>query len=324
MSRPNLFDFARSELSQDAFLCWILSWADIGAKKYDESLHSISRSLISKMFQLTNRNLIEYAKVEVQKQYKNIDILVVLDGNVAIIIEDKIHSQEHSNQLSRYLSEISADGYKDVLPIYLQTGEQSNYENVIKEGFIPFKRQELLNILTSIKTDNCICNDFIDYLSDLESKFQSYNILPLDQWDWYSWQGFYCDLKDHLNDGDWGYVANPNGGFLGFWWHGYNDKDSEQYLQLEEQKLCFKIAVEDKAKSTDLKWFWHEKILESAELKDINIIKPSRLASGYTMTVAILDDDFRKSYTNGSIDMDATVSVLKNAQNVLDRAVNNR
>jgi hypothetical protein len=279
---------------------------------------------LPKIFKLASRKLIEYEKVEVQKQYKNIDILVVLDEKVAIIIEDKIHSQEHSNQLSRYLSEISADGYEEVLPVYLQTGEQSNYENVIKEGFIPFKRLELLNILTAKKTDNCICNDFIDYLSDLESKFQSYNILPLDQWDWYSWQGFYCELKKYLSDGDWGHVSNPNGGFLGFWWHWYDGEDSEQYMQLEEQKLCFKIAVEDKAKSTDLKWYWHEKIMEAGNAESINVIKPSRLASGYTMTVAVLDGDFRRSYTNGIIDMNATVSVLEKAQSVLDRAVDIR
>ena len=27
MTTPNLFKFATSELSQDAFICWLLSWA---------------------------------------------------------------------------------------------------------------------------------------------------------------------------------------------------------------------------------------------------------------------------------------------------------
>ena len=30
LRRPNLFAFGRSELSQDAFLCWLLAWADRG------------------------------------------------------------------------------------------------------------------------------------------------------------------------------------------------------------------------------------------------------------------------------------------------------
>ena len=27
-SKPNLFKYAVSELTQDAFLCWLLEWAD--------------------------------------------------------------------------------------------------------------------------------------------------------------------------------------------------------------------------------------------------------------------------------------------------------
>lgn len=33
---PNLFEFATSELSQDAFLCWLASWADVRLKTKNE------------------------------------------------------------------------------------------------------------------------------------------------------------------------------------------------------------------------------------------------------------------------------------------------
>jgi hypothetical protein len=40
MQPPNLFDFATSELSQDAFICWLASWADPSYRDDDEALHA--------------------------------------------------------------------------------------------------------------------------------------------------------------------------------------------------------------------------------------------------------------------------------------------
>lgn len=33
MTKPNIFNFATSELSQDAFICWIISWFDYPQEK---------------------------------------------------------------------------------------------------------------------------------------------------------------------------------------------------------------------------------------------------------------------------------------------------
>lgn len=41
MTRPNLFNYATSELSQDAFICWILSWGTSEAGSYDKQLNEI-------------------------------------------------------------------------------------------------------------------------------------------------------------------------------------------------------------------------------------------------------------------------------------------
>ncbi|MBB1077962.1 PD-(D/E)XK nuclease family protein [Rhodoferax sp. 4810] len=42
-------------------------------------------------------------KIDVKKQYQNIDILLTVNDTIAIPIEDKIGTREHSNQLQRYL-----------------------------------------------------------------------------------------------------------------------------------------------------------------------------------------------------------------------------
>ena len=43
--RPNLFDYATSELSQDAFLTWLIQWADEDYKDLDNSLNSCAKLL---------------------------------------------------------------------------------------------------------------------------------------------------------------------------------------------------------------------------------------------------------------------------------------
>ena len=38
---PNLFDYATKELSQDAFFCWLLAWADEECRDADSTLHAL-------------------------------------------------------------------------------------------------------------------------------------------------------------------------------------------------------------------------------------------------------------------------------------------
>lgn len=42
---PNIFDFATSELSQDAFLCWLIAWADSSQIENDETLNNCACAL---------------------------------------------------------------------------------------------------------------------------------------------------------------------------------------------------------------------------------------------------------------------------------------
>ena len=43
-SPPRLFDYATSELSQDAILIWLLSWADPKHKDANEYLHECQQN----------------------------------------------------------------------------------------------------------------------------------------------------------------------------------------------------------------------------------------------------------------------------------------
>ena len=107
MSKPNLFSYATSELSQDAFICWLLSWASPEYKDSDVDLYECATGLIKVFFEKHKLNApptIE--QVEVRKQDNNIDVLCIINLKYPIIIEDKTGTKYHSNQLSRYLEDI--------------------------------------------------------------------------------------------------------------------------------------------------------------------------------------------------------------------------
>lgn len=323
MNKPNIFNYAPSELSQDAFICWLLSWSNPEVMTLNTELHMVSRRLLQAFFNKHNKSIpANIEKYEVRKQYQNIDILVIINDSVLIPIEDKIHSREHSDQLTRYIQLLKEEGHEDqnILPIYLQTGEQGDYKKVQESGFMLLARAELLNILkTGANTNNDILNDYIVYLEEIEHQVQSFMHLDLDEWNWYSWQGFYNYLQTNLGDGEWDYVPNASGGFLGFWWHGNGDDECDQYLQLEESKLCFKIAVDEKSRRTDLKWKWHERFLNAAEGSPISVVKPV-LRNGNFMTVAVLDGDYRRANKDGKIDLEKTLDILREVQRIYDKA----
>ena len=73
----NIFKFASKELSQDAFLCWLIH----GINTENEKSQSISKKLIKliidKIGDIKLQNYInkEEYKIEIKQQYNNIDIL---------------------------------------------------------------------------------------------------------------------------------------------------------------------------------------------------------------------------------------------------------
>lgn len=129
-NEPNIFNYATSELSQDAFFCWILAWADEKYKKSHNELYKFSHILIKEMTGMTN---LIFKSVE--NQVNRIDILVKLqdsnNNNYVIIIEDKTFTYEHDGQIQKYCDNLTNDNknnYKEVFLVYLKTGYTSKIE----------------------------------------------------------------------------------------------------------------------------------------------------------------------------------------------------
>ena len=98
----NIFNFATSELSQDAVIAWCLNWINENpsSKLYPLALTLLARMGISG----------DEAKngIMIEQQYKHIDVLVsVKNCNKVIIIEDKVYTTEHDDQIAKYKEEIT-------------------------------------------------------------------------------------------------------------------------------------------------------------------------------------------------------------------------
>ena len=128
LTEPNIFKFATKELSQDAFLCWFISWANEKYKETNEELHDFAIKFINK---LVGRNDLVFYKVE--KQVLNIDILLTLKNKdeeyFVVIIEDKTSTCEHGEQIKRYKDKISwITNKNNIYLVYLKTGFTSQQE----------------------------------------------------------------------------------------------------------------------------------------------------------------------------------------------------
>ena len=91
---PNLFNYATSELSQDAAIMWLLEWAKPIHKDRNFKLHQLGLSLLKSFYNLHSVSLSDFEDIEIQPQVKKIDILVLVihgDYKTAILIEDKIN-----------------------------------------------------------------------------------------------------------------------------------------------------------------------------------------------------------------------------------------
>lgn len=323
---PNIFDFATSELSQDAFLCWLISWADSTQIENDNSLNNCASTFVKRLLEVSDDYKIE--TVEVGRQWNNIDVWALINNEYFLVIEDKKGTTEHSDQLKRY-AEIAKEHYKKsdiaIKLVYFKMQEQGQYSNVDKAGFSLFGRDKMLEILTGYVENvnkneiNDILFDYYRNLKGLDKKINSYKELPLEKWYWHSWIGFYSELQKHLG-GNWDYVANASGGFLGFWWYWnsseLNDNYFEFYLQLEQNEMVFKLYCEKPESRYEIRDFYRSKLYPKAKELKIDVYQFGRI--GQWMGVARLNESYRKTDSSGLIDMDKTVETLKKMQHLID------
>ena len=251
MERNNIFDFATSELSQDAFICWLCNWVNFDdniLSEDEKKLKLLATEFIEKML----GEKLEDRKVNIKRQYQKIDVLLEIQNktefitneneknpvvDIYVIIEDKVGTGLHGNQQKTYRDLISEKNEKDngsrakIKVVYYKIYDEDNMERLEENGIdIIFGRKNILELSKKYgnSIDNVIFKNYYDYLSNIEEDINSYEKKKLEDWNSNCYIGFFKELKkeesclEHADgrkkDCSWKYVSNKSGGFMGMWW----------------------------------------------------------------------------------------------------------
>ena len=285
MERNNIFNFATSELSQDAFICWLCNWVnfdDNNLSEDEKKLKALATEFIEKMI----GEKLEDRKVNIKRQYQKIDVLLeiqnktefITKGNninpivdMYVIIEDKVGTGLHSNQIERYRELISEKNEKDngsrakIKVVYYKIYDEDNTERLKENGVnVILGRENILELLKEYKDkiNKSIFENYHNYLSNIETDVNSYEKKNLEDWNSNCYIGFFKELKNEKNllehaigrqkDCSWGYVNNSSGGFMGMWWFPLSEEkinkltetsDEDIYLQIEQYNQKNIIAI---------------------------------------------------------------------------------
>lgn len=234
----NLFDYASSELSQDAFVCWICSQFNSD----DSAVKCAAQKLLHAFLKIDDTDPVEV--LDIRRQYKNIDVLLRLQYRqlvYIVILEDKIDSVEHDNQLKRYRHIVENDFRQDdiykILVVYYKTGILSEYTAVQDKCDVLLDRHSILRLLScplqNISSVNPILLDYVENLKKYSDAYDLYQSLPLLAWDAQQFQGFFEYLRDSFEESPYwtgfGYNDNRNGGHWTFWFGNNKDVGSKPW-----------------------------------------------------------------------------------------------
>jgi len=310
--KNNLFYYATSELSQDAFICWLCSFAF--KDNSDPVLHNCAQQLL-RLF-VPELATADIALLDVERQVGRVDVLLTLSAGEKIykvVVEDKTFTSEHDNQLLRYLEQIES-AYPECVAkgVYYKTGFQCDLSTVIDAEYTIISREQMLSFMTpyASQTQNQIFLDYYRYWNSFQKDVEKYQSLPVSQWDWKQVNGFYDSLhasryfeKHNLWMG-YGYVANQTGGFHGLWF-GANDCcvningiPFELFLQLEtvtgnpsSAQLCLKFCAKEDIVDREALSHCRDQVVYDDNwnytLKEYHFCKPRRLARGRHMTIGV-------------------------------------
>ena len=260
MVKPNIFDYATSELSQDAFLCYLL---EFGMDKYKD-LFPCEYDIAHRFLEKCGLPYVEKI-IEIRKQEQNIDVLVITPSYL-LIIEDKTSTKEHGNQIIRYVEKLKDDSVlcsnRIIKVCYLKTMDYvrdyvSSNQNVLPQSNCrSLRREDMLGLLEENRTSNFIFESFYCRHNEMEQRIKKCDDEDIKTWITGKWFKYLSGLlKNHQYNIDW--VSNPRGGFYACYFDWYNCGKGEKYKQIEisvddnlsltsEVKLCYKFASDSK------------------------------------------------------------------------------
>lgn len=164
---PNIFEFAPSELSQDAFLCYLFSF---GKSNYSQTQeYKLAHLFLEKL------GIDEDVK-DIKHQENHVDVLLITPSYV-IILEDKTFSKEHSEQLKRY-KENCENKYADkkIKLLYFKTGytDIQEKDKFDKEVCI-FDIEKIMALIKTYTGNDVIIKMWIENVGKIHEEITSAN-----------------------------------------------------------------------------------------------------------------------------------------------------
>lgn len=259
MDQPNIFDYATSELSQDAFLCYMLAFGKEKYKKNFPNEYIMAHMFLEKCGIDKNEEIIS-----IQRQVDNIDVLVTTQ-NYILIIEDKTYTDEHDDQIIRYVRNMRSHSKKNtsdkkIKVCYFKTGnyvygyKSSDCSILPQNDCCSLKRRDMLDILKDKCSGNIIFENFYRRLNSVDERVKACDDSDITTWNCEKWFDYlYNTLQGHNFNIGW--VPNASGGFYGCWFDWCDVPSGEDYKQIEvsftdgktsQIKLCYKFSSKSK------------------------------------------------------------------------------
>jgi len=226
----NIFKYATSELSNDAFLCWLFSISKDKNLLFNSIEYNVSQGYLKKFCEYDGKIIIYDNGII--KQEEKIDVLIMgkYDNGEEFIltIENKTFSKQHSGQLKRYKDYINEkyEYIKNRHFIYYKTAIQSNIDEIKEEGYTPFQLYEIYDLLTTYeagKTENLILKNYFDFIKEEVELYYNFMKIEIKEWDEKAFQGFFYYLLPKIKENknlkkyEFGYNDNRNGGRWSLW-----------------------------------------------------------------------------------------------------------
>lgn len=313
--KNNLFSFATSELSQDAFICWLLNFAHQDRKGEDQVLEDCAKDLLRIMVPHEPDPIV----TDIHRQFRNIDVLVELNNKYNVIIEDKTYTGQHGNQIDNYVEVLKEHKRENIVTVYFKIIEQDHPE----ETDVNITRKTLLDVFSKYidVCDNAIFCDYYHHLLRIDEEVIAYKTSPIK--DWMKGNQAYIGFFDYLIESKiinkqrgfgWGYVPNKSAGFWGLWWHFHRDLEykrsdgttlpiNEVYLQIENDKITVKMTSNQKVELDD-RW-----ALFNTFKGLVPEFSKKRFAPGKSMTIGYINYD-ESSYSSKISEMQKTLETF--------------
>ena len=246
--KPNFFNYATNELSQDAFFCWLIEWSLEEYRDENNELHKASLKFLKQIMPSEFNENLKISSCKISMQRKNMDFIAELNNSILIHFEDKIKSNTTNNQLSKYKEILKKDFPSHrIYNIYLKTDLVWPNE----KGIVSANGYTLIDLLTigeilDIDSSSDIYNNYHLKIRQRINDYSKYKTVNPKNWNYNQWIGFVYDLSLDIKYYKFGkHYVGEDFWFVFSWFKINGFKDSNVSFEIINKKCAIKAHVYD-------------------------------------------------------------------------------